>query len=317
MLPISQHRLRMWLRAERAMGLSYVHLPGGSTGVAESGSVQRASEPLGETLAPENPNIRATAAFEQREPTPVGAVRTPGRAAFSQRPEAEIPPRAPTTLPGLPVLGAPVEAFASPELAPADKAKALAALNEQQVRGCRKCALAATRRSTVFGEGDANARLMFVGEGPGFTEDKTGRPFVGRAGQKLDEMIVAMGFARKQVYICNVVKCRAFTIVDGRDKDRPPLPEEAAACSPYLERQIEIVRPRVIVSLGLSASQNLLGVKESMSRMRGKWRAWREIPVMPTFHPSYILRNYTVETRRAVWEDLKAVKAKLASLDQR
>jgi DNA polymerase len=202
--------------------------------------------------------------------------------------------------------------FTSDELSPEAKAARLAEMDEQYVRGCLKCSLSATRRSTVFGEGDPDAKLMFIGEGPGFNEDQTGRPFVGRAGQKLDEMIVAMGSSRDQVFICNVVKCRAYIPGPGA-KDRPPLPEEAAACMPYLERQIEIVRPRVIVTLGLSAMQYLLGVKQSMSRMRGNWQAWRGIPVMPTFHPSYILRNYTTEVRRAVWEDLKQVKTRLAA----
>jgi uracil-DNA glycosylase family 4 len=151
---------------------------------------------------------------------------------------------------------------------------------------------------------------MFVGEGPGYYEDESGRPFVGKAGQKLTEMIGAMKLARERTYICNVVKCRAFLPGPG-GKDRPPQPAEAAACMPYLHRQIEIVRPRVIVTLGLSATQHLLGVKLSMSRMRGNWYEWRGIKVMPTFHPSYVLRNYTPETRRAVWDDLKKVLAEL------
>lgn len=204
------------------------------------------------------------------------------------------------------------EPFASTELAPADKAVALRQLDEQHVRGCVKCDLCRTRRNTVFGEGDADARLMFVGEGPGFYEDESGRPFVGKAGQKLTEMIGAMKLAREQVYICNVVKCRAF-LTGPPAKDRPPQPAEAAACMPYLHRQIEVVRPRAIVTLGLSATQHLLGLKQSMSRMRGNWHAWRGIPVMPTFHPSYVLRNYTPETRRAVWDDLKQVLAELGA----
>lgn len=200
--------------------------------------------------------------------------------------------------------------FASAELSPADKAAALAGLDEAEVRGCVRCPLHRGRRHTVFGEGDPDADLMFVGEGPGGTEDATGRPFVGRAGQKLDEMIGAMGLRRDGVYIANVVKCRAF-LPGPPPKDRPPQPAEAATCMPYLHRQIEVVRPRVIVTLGLSATQYLLGTKQSMSRMRGTWHAWRGIPVMPTFHPSYVLRNYTPETRRAVWEDLKQVMAAL------
>ncbi|HEX8915577.1 MAG TPA: uracil-DNA glycosylase, partial [Humisphaera sp.] len=186
-------------------------------------------------------------------------------------------------------------------------------LDATQVKGCTKCPLCRSRKNTVFGEGDPDARLVFVGEGPGFTEDDTGRPFVGKAGQKLTEMIEkGMGLRRADVYICNVVKCRAF-LPGPPPKDRPPQPDEAAACMPYLVRQIEVVRPKVIVTLGLSASQHLLGVKQSMSRMRGNWHSWKGIPVMPTFHPSYVLRNYTPETRRAVWEDLKQVTAALAA----
>ena len=195
-------------------------------------------------------------------------------------------------------------------LAPEQRAAALAALDESHVRGCVRCPLHRTRRNTVFGEGDPNAKLMFVGEGPGGTEDATGRPFVGRAGDKLTEMIRAMGLERQQVYICNVVKCRAF-LPGPPPKDRPPQPEEAATCMPYLHRQIDIVRPSVIVTLGLSAMQYLLGSKQAMSRARGNWHSWNGIPVMPTFHPSYILRNPTVETRRAVWDDLKQAMARL------
>jgi DNA polymerase len=163
---------------------------------------------------------------------------------------------------------------------------------------------------TVFGEGNPDADLAFVGEGPGRDEDASGRPFVGRAGQKLDEMIRAMGLQREQVYICNVVKCRAY--LEGPPaKDRPPTDEEIAACSPYLVRQLEIVRPKVIVTLGLPSTRHLLKSKDSMTRMRGKWHAWRGIKVMPTWHPAYVLRNYTAQTRAEVWDDLKKVMNEL------
>jgi DNA polymerase len=163
---------------------------------------------------------------------------------------------------------------------------------------------------TVFGEGDPDADVAFVGEGPGRDEDASGRPFVGRAGQKLDEMIRAMGLARGQVYICNVVKCRAH-LPGPPPKDRPPSDQEVAACSPYLVRQLEIVRPKVIVTLGLPSTRYLLKSKDSMTRMRGKWHTWRGIRVMPTWHPAYVLRNYTAETRAQVWEDLKKVMTEL------
>jgi DNA polymerase len=163
---------------------------------------------------------------------------------------------------------------------------------------------------TVFGEGNPSSPIAFIGEGPGRDEDASGRPFVGRAGQKLDEMIRAMGLARQDVYICNVVKCRAF-LPGPPAKDRPPSEEEVAACSPYLVRQLEIVRPKVIVTLGLPSTRFLLKSKDSMTRMRGKWHNWRGIKVMPTWHPAYVLRNYTAQTRAEVWDDLKKVMAEL------
>ena len=149
-----------------------------------------------------------------------------------------------------------------------------------------------------------DAQIVFIGEGPGETEDQTGRPFVGRAGQKLDEMIAAMGLRREQVYICNVVKCRP-------PENRQPLTDEVEACTQYLVKQLEIIRPKVIVTLGLPATQFMLQSKMSMGRMRGQWHEWRGIKLMPTFHPAYILRNYTVETRKAVWSDLQKVMAEL------
>jgi DNA polymerase len=133
---------------------------------------------------------------------------------------------------------------------------------------------------------------------------------VGRAGQKLDEMIRAMGLRREQVYICNIVKCRAY-LAGPPAKDRPPSDEEVAACSPYLIRQLEIVRPKVIVTLGLPSTRFLLKSKDSMTRMRGRWHNWRGIKVMPTWHPAYVLRNYTAQTRTEVWEDLKKVMGEL------
>jgi uracil-DNA glycosylase family 4 len=165
----------------------------------------------------------------------------------------------------------------------------------------------------VFGEGDADAQLMFVGEGPGIEEDKTGRPFVGRSGQLLDKMINAMGFKREQVYIANVVKLRCADPdeMTGRLKDRPPTPEEAARGLPVLHRQIEIIRPRVIVTLGAPAVKYLTGTTEGVMKIRGKWHQFRGIPVMPTYHPSFLLRAYTEENRRKVWSDLKLAMTKV------
>ncbi len=168
----------------------------------------------------------------------------------------------------------------------------------------------------VFGEGDPDAAIMFVGEGPGAEEDKTGRPFVGRSGQLLDKMISAIGHKREELYIGNVVKLRCAEWTEGpgqgRLQDRPPNPEEVARGIPYLHRQIEIIRPRVLVTLGAPAVKHLTGTTEGVMKIRGKWLQYRGIPVMPTYHPSFVLRAYTEENRRNVWNDLKeaAKKAK-------
>lgn len=196
------------------------------------------------------------------------------------------------------------EPFHLPVMATAQKVLALETLNVTQVKGCTKCVLCETRTQTVFGEGDVDAQLFFIGEGPGENEDLSGRPFVGRAGQLLDKMIAAMGLKREQVYIANIVKCRP-------PGNRAPAPEETTACTPYLVEQIQTVRPRVIVTLGHPAARFMLETKQTMGRLRGNWHAWRGIKLMPTFHPSYVLRSYTPETRAAVWSDLQQVMAEL------
>jgi len=162
---------------------------------------------------------------------------------------------------------------------------------------CRRCRLAETRHSVVFGEGDLHAGLMFIGEGPGADEDAAGRPFVGEAGRLLDKMILAMKFRREEVYIANVVKCRP-------PGNRVPQDDEAAECIGYLRKQIELVRPEVIVLLGATALRFLLG-KEGIRRCRGVWHDYRGIPVMPTYHPAYLLRQNAA--KRDVWNDLKLV----------
>jgi DNA polymerase len=188
----------------------------------------------------------------------------------------------------------------------------IAALEELRQRhdlGCPHCTVATAHTQTVFGEGDPEARIMFVGEAPGETEDRLGRPFVGRAGEKLDEMIRAMGFRREEVYIANVLKSRP-------PDNRTPLQHEVDACGPYLAEQIRIIRPVVIVTLGGPATKLLLRTDAGITRLRGVWATYpvdaeAAIPVMPTFHPAYLLRNYTPETRRQVWNDLQAVVRRL------
>jgi len=163
----------------------------------------------------------------------------------------------------------------------------------------------------VFGEGAADARLVFVGEGPGAEEDRQGRPFVGPAGGKLDEIIAAMGLSREEVYICNVLKARP-------PGNRAPLPDEVAVSAPWLYAQLRLIGPRIIVALGGPAAKLLLDTQTGITRLRGRLGAWMDpesdlqIPVMPSFHPAYILRNYTDEVRRQVWQDMQAVMGVLA-----
>lgn len=189
----------------------------------------------------------------------------------------------------------------------AERLAALQALDEAKVKVCRLCLLCQTRKQTVFGEGNPEARIMFVGEGPGADEDEQGRPFVGRAGELLTRMITGMGLSREQVYIANIVKCRP-------PGNRTPTPPEAATCWPHLAEQIRIIRPQVLVTLGNAATQNLLLPGRGITAIRGKWFLFRglepevpALPVMPTFHPAYVLRNYSQDTRRYVWDDLQQV----------
>ena len=180
----------------------------------------------------------------------------------------------------------------------------LAELDAKHVKPCTLCRLCETRKNTVFGEGDADARIFFIGEGPGENEDIQGRPFVGRAGELLNKMIAGMGLRREQVFIANIVKCRP-------PDNRVPAPDEVATCTPYLIRQLEIIHPKVIVTLGLPAAKYMLDSRLSMGKLRGQWHNWRGIKLMPTFHPAYLLRSYTEENRAAVWSDLKQVMAEV------
>lgn len=167
---------------------------------------------------------------------------------------------------------------------------------------CTRCRLHEGRQHIVFGVGNPNADIVIVGEGPGYYEDQSGEPFVGRAGQLLTRMLAAIGVAREDAYICNVVKCRP---PDNRD----PLPDEVAACAPFLERQLEGLHPKVIVPVGRFAAQVICGTEESMSRLRGGVRAWRGVPVVPTYHPAYLLRR--PEHKRETWRDLLRARALL------
>ncbi len=196
-------------------------------------------------------------------------------------------------------------------MTPQEKTELLNEIDVNEVKTCTRCGLAATRTNTVFGEGNPAAELVFVGEGPGADEDRTGRPFVGRAGELLTKMIEAMGLTRKDVFIGNIVKCRP-------PGNRAPAPEEVGACWSYLIRQLQIIRPKVIVTLGNPATQNLLNTQIGITKMRGQWQKLPDIgeglagtAVMPTFHPAYLLRQYTPDNRKKVWDDLKKVMTRL------
>lgn len=176
---------------------------------------------------------------------------------------------------------------------------------------CNHCPhLVATRTQVVVGVGNIDADLMFVGEAPGADEDRLGEPFVGRAGQLLTKMIETMGLSRSQVYIGNVLKCRP-DMPKGSAGNRQPTESEMAKCLHYLKTQIAIIRPKVIVTLGATAIQGLLGLEGGVSWNRGRWRSYDGIPVMPTYHPAYLLRSGSIENKRKVWEDLLAVMERL------
>jgi uracil-DNA glycosylase len=181
--------------------------------------------------------------------------------------------------------------------------------------GCRKCEIGSQRRNNVYGEGDPCASLMVIGEGPGETENLLGRPFVGRAGQLLDKMLAAIGFAREEVYICNTVKCRPTMPGPRGPKNRAPDLTEMANCRPFLDEQIDIIQPRVIMALGAPAAKSFLGRDFQITKMRGRWYDGPAgIPLMVTFHPAYVLRQTGGEltaVKRMVWADLKAVRTKI------
>jgi uracil-DNA glycosylase len=195
---------------------------------------------------------------------------------------------------------------ATPPLSREAKETAMAELRDR-ARVCQKCPnLAAARRNVVFGVGDIHSPLMFVGEAPGADEDRQGEPFVGKAGQLLTRIIQTMGMDRDTVYIANILKCRPDT-PGQRSGNRKPTSDEMKTCLPYLLAQIDIIQPKVLVALGATAVEGLFGPTPGISRLRGQWLRFREIPVMPTYHPAYLLRNQSLSVKREVWEDMLQV----------
>ena len=206
----------------------------------------------------------------------------------------------------------PVDAPApsTPPLDPAAKAAAFAELRARAL-ACVKCPhLASSRKTVVFGVGNIDSPLMFVGEAPGADEDEQGEPFVGKAGQLLTKIIETTGLKRGDVYIGNILKCRPDT--PGQTAgNRKPTPDEMKTCIPYLHEQIDLIRPKVLVALGATAVDGLLGKTIGITKLRGNWQTYRGIPLMPTYHPAYLLRNQAMSEKRKVWEDMLQVMEKL------
>ena len=219
-----------------------------------------------------------------------------GHASQPER-DVQVPPR--TDHEGVSVASVPL-----PPLAP--EGDTLLKIQQDIGDDCRRCRLCEARSKIVFGSGNEQARLVFVGEGPGADEDAQGFPFVGRAGQLLTQMIdntstkEGLSIRRPDVYICNVVKCRP-------PENRTPQPDEMEICGAFLFRQLMAIRPKAICALGSTAAKALLGTKEGVTRLRGRWHKWHDIPVIVTFHPSYLLRPYNQDAKKEAWEDLKKV----------
>lgn len=252
-----------------------------------------------------SPVARPTVSATPSSPRPV-ASPVPAPKASAPRPTPVVPMPKPVTL-GLSA----VPVVSNIISADADKAAAFAALRER-VLVCVKCPnLASSRKTVVFGVGNIDSPLMFVGEAPGADEDEQGEPFVGKAGQLLTKIIEAMVLKRGDVYIANILKCRPDTPGQSAG-NRKPTPAEMATCIPYLHEQIDLIKPKVLVALGATAVEGLLGKTVGITKLRGNWQTYRGIPLMPTYHPAYLLRNQAMSEKRRVWEDMLQVMEKIA-----
>jgi len=296
-------RLRLRLEAEGRAGLAAVPRPALMAAAREDGAETReypAAYAAGSEVAARE--ARAAEAVERVKEQFAEAsadARGPGTESSGDAEGARPAPAVHVKGPGLfDQLSPDLEDGSSPE-------EALRRVADE-VAECRRCPeLAAGRTNTVPGQGNPYADLMFIGEGPGADEDAQGVAFIGRAGQLLTKMIEGIGMTREQVFIANILKCRP-------PGNRRPTPEEEANCVPYLARQIEIIRPKVIVALGGTAAQYLLQTHDGITRLRGRFYPYMGARLMPTFHPAYVLRNYTKDTRQKVYDDLLAAKAAVA-----
>jgi uracil-DNA glycosylase family 4 len=259
------------------------------------------SETLTFLNSPHSPALRKTSA-EVSKPAPVQKTILP--ADHGIRKPAQLQPLADVRLPMETPTSAP------PPLTSEAKTSAFAELLTR-AQACVKCShLVASRKNVVFGVGNINSDLMFVGEAPGADEDQQAEPFVGKAGQLLTKIIQTMGLSRQTVYIANILKCRPDT--PGQTAgNRKPTPEEMQTCIPYLHEQIDLIRPRVLVALGATAVEGLLGKTAGITRLRGTWHTYRGIPLMPTYHPAFLLRNQALSEKRKVWEDMLQVMERL------
>lgn len=277
-------------RFDREVGLEEtVRATGGSS--ATAAAVDAASGPVVRGA----PARASVAPASSAEPSPQ-RIHAPAPAPARPVPEVRPIPAASLRAPG----------------SPGERAARLAEIEARHAETCPHCTTATGHTRLVFGEGAPDADILFVGESPGEAEDRAGRPFVGPAGEKLEEMIRAMGLRREDVYIANVLKSRP-------PEDRSPMPDEVAGCGPFLVEQILAVQPRVIVTLGGPATKFVCATETGITRIRGTWQRWLppagaecpEIAVMPTYHPAYVLHTYTMQVRGEVWSDLRGVLAKL------
>lgn len=285
------------LEDQKARGVKHVKVSGDVlTALARPVTAQPRAQGSAPTPAARTP-VPAPAAAPKA--APAAPLRKPvfTRPVATTQPVMAIADPAPLTVP-------------LPALDPAAKAAAFAGLREK-VLACVKCPnLAASRKTVVFGVGNMDADLMFVGEAPGAEEDEQGEPFVGKAGQLLTKIIETMGLSRQHVYIGNILKCRPDTPGQSAG-NRKPTAEEMQTCIPWLHQQIDLIRPKVLVALGATAVEGLLGKTIGITKLRGNWQTYRGIPLMPTYHPAYLLRNQAMSEKRKVWEDMLTVMDKL------
>src|SRR5579871_1075812 len=276
-----REKLEAWLRYYDDLGVGVFYKDQARVGEPVPQSNAKAPAPEFEQILRVQASPASAVPAERSNPTRLAASRTP----------------TPSTAPALPVVNED-SLFEAVDRVENDTLERI----REDLGECTRCRLHKKRNSIVFGVGNPRAELVFVGEGPGHDEDVQGLPFVGRAGKLLTQMIEAMGLRREDVYICNVVKCRP-------PENRRPEDDEVATCSPYLYRQLSVIRPKAIVCLGATAAQSLLKTKESISRYRGQWLDYRGTKLMVTYHPAYLLRNPAA--KGDVWKDLQKVMAHL------